>query len=266
MTVAWDPSRYGQFSNERARPFFDLVGRVDAVDPTLVVDLGCGNGPLTLSLADRWPGARVVGVDSSVEMLDAARALDTDGRVEWVEADLAEWDIESLGAAPDVIVSNAALQWVPRHLPLIEHWVAALAPGGWFALQVPGNFDAPTHALMRETAVDHPRAGELEAASKRYGAGDPSTYLQILSAHGLAVDAWETTYTHVLDPAGESENPVLDWVSGTGLRPMLEVLDDESEREEFIAAYADKVAAAYPRTPAGVLLTFRRVFAVGRKA
>ena len=199
-------------------------------------------------------------------MLDAARALDTDGRVEWVQADLADWDIASLGSAPDVIVSNAALQWVPRHLPLIETWVDALAADGWFALQVPGNFDAPTHALMRETAVDHPRSGELEAASKRYGAGDPSTYLQVLTAGGLAVDAWETTYTHVLDPAGESDNPVLDWVSGTGLRPMLEVLEDEGEREAFLAAYADRLTAAYPRTPAGVLLAFRRVFAVGHRA
>lgn len=266
MAVTWDPSRYGQFSSERARPFADLMSRVDTDAPRLVVDLGCGHGPLTLSLAERWPDARVVGVDSSAEMLADARSRDSDGRVEWIEADLADWDISGLGAAPDVILTNAALQWVPRHLSLMEGWLEALAPGGWFAMQVPGNFDAPTHALMRETAVSHPRSGELEAASKRYGAGDPSTYLQILSTHGLAVDAWETTYIHVLDPQGESDNPVLDWVTGTGLKPMLDVLEDETEREEFIAAYADKVLAAYPRSNAGVLLPFRRVFAVGRKA
>lgn len=266
MAVTWDPSRYGQFSSERTRPFADLMSRVGAEDPQLVVDLGCGHGPTTLALAQRWPGARVVGVDSSPQMLASARELDADGRVEWVEGDLAHWDIASLGAAPDVIVTNAALQWVPRHLSLIERWVEALGPGGWFALQVPGNFDAPTHALMRETAVDHPRSGELEAAAKRYGAGDPSTYLQILSAHGLVVDAWETTYIHVLDPGGESENPVLDWVSGTGLQLMLEVLRDEQEREDFVAAYGEKVRAAYPRSPAGVLLPFRRVFAVGHRA
>jgi len=266
MAVTWDPSRYGQFSSERARPFGDLMSRVGAESPGLVVDLGCGHGPMTLSLADRWPGARVVGVDTSREMLASARERDTDERVEWVEADLAEWDPSGLGAAPDVIVTNAALQWVPRHLSLMEAWLEALAPGGWFALQVPGNFDAPTHALMRETAIEHPRSAELEAASKRYGAGDPSTYLQILSAHGLAVDAWETTYIHVLDPQGESENPVLDWVTGTGLRPVLEVLEDEEEREEFIATYAAKILEAYPRSTAGVLLPFRRVFAVGRRS
>lgn len=266
MVVTWDPSRYGQFSTERTRPFEDLMTRVGAQEPRLVVDLGCGHGPTTLSLADRWPQARVVGVDNSPEMLSSARELDADGRVEWIEADLAEWDIADLGDRPDVIVTNAALQWVPRHLPLIESWLDVLAPGGWFAMQVPGNFDAPTHALMRETAIAHARSGELEAASTRYGAGDPATYLQIIAACGLAVDAWETTYTHVLDPAAESDNPVLDWVTGTGLKPMLDVLDEGEERDEFIATYAEKVKQAYPRTPAGVLLPFRRVFAVGRKA
>src|SRR5699024_10589759 len=141
--------------------------------PGLVLDLGCGNGLATLRLAERWPEARIVGIDSSPEMLAAARERDTEGRVEWVEADLADWRIEDVGAAPDVIVSNATLQWVPRHLVLMETWLDALAPGSWFALQVPGNFDAPTHALMREAAVEHPRSGELEAASTRYGAGDP---------------------------------------------------------------------------------------------
>lgn len=266
MSMTWDPTRYAQFSSERTRPFGDLMGRVAAQAPGLVVDLGCGHGPLTLSLAQRWPGARVVGVDSSPEMLADARERDVDGRIEWIEADLAQWGIDTLDAAPDVIVTNSALQWVPRHLGLIEQWVGALAPGGWFALQVPGNFDAPTHALMREIAIAHPRSGELEAASKRYGAGDPSTYLRILSAHGLSVDAWETTYTHVLDPDGQSENPVLDWVTGTGLKPMLDVLEDEQERADFVAGYAERVRAAYPRTAVGVLLPFRRVFAVGRKA
>lgn len=262
---SWDPTQYEKFAEERTRPFVDLLSRVAAQDPALVVDLGCGNGVATLALAQRWPHARVVGVDSSADMLDSARAKDDGERVEWVEADLASWDIASLGAAPDVIVTNATLQWVPMHLPLIETWVDALAPGGWFALQVPGNFASPTHALMREVAVEHPQAPALEAATKRYGAAEPSTYLQILAQHGLLVDAWETTYLHVLDAAGEQDNPVLEWVTGTGLRPILDVLTDEVERQAFLEAYGSRVAEAYPRTPAGVLLPFRRVFAVGHK-
>ena len=265
MNPNWDPKLYARYADHRGRPFHELVSRVAAQDPELVVDLGCGNGPLTLALAERWPDARVVGVDASPEMLDAARELDTAGRVEWVQADLATWDVGSLGAAPDVIVTNATLQWVAGHLALIGTWVAAQPVGSWFALQVPGNYRAPTHALMREVAETHSRAGELEAALKRGGSAEPSTYLQILSRAGCEVDAWETTYHHMLDPGGESEDPVLDWVMGTGLRPVVELLDDDAERAAFLEPYSAKLRAAYPRTPAGVDLPFRRVFAVGHK-
>jgi trans-aconitate 2-methyltransferase len=265
MNPQWDPNLYARYADHRSRPFYELVSRVAADDPGLVVDLGCGNGPLTLSLAERWPEARIVGVDSSPEMLAAARAADTEGRVEWVEADLATWDIGSLGAAPDVVVTNATLQWVAGHLRLIGQWVAAQPVGGWFALQVPGNFKAPSHALMREVAEGHARAGELEAALKRGGSAEPATYLQILSRAGCEVDAWETTYHHMLDPEGRSDDPVLDWVMGTGLRPVIELLQDDDERAAFLEPYSARLRLAYPRTPAGVDLPFRRVFAVGHK-
>ena len=161
---SWDPATYAQFSDERSRPFADLIGRIGAQDPGLVVDLGCGNGPATLSLAALWPAARVVGVDSSEAMLETAQALDTAGRVEWVLSDLSDWDPASLGQRPDVIVTNSTLQWLPSHLALLPVWIEALADGGWFALQVPNNFDEPSHRLMREVAAQHSRAGELVAA------------------------------------------------------------------------------------------------------
>lgn len=264
MSTTWDPAQYARFADHRSRPFHELMARVPVTDPALVLDLGCGNGPLTLALAERWTHARVVGVDSSPQMLDAARAADAESRVEWVEADLALWDIASVGAA-DVVVSNATLQWVPGHLPLLERWIEALADGGWLALQVPGNFDAPSHALMRQVAERHPRAGELEAALKRGGSAQPATYLQLLSRAGCDVDVWETTYEHVLDPRGEQDNPVLEWVRGTGLRPVIDLLTDDDERAAFLEPYAAALAAAYPRTPAGVILPFRRIFAVGHK-
>lgn len=263
--TSWDPTLYARFADHRNRPFFELVSRVGAGDPRLVVDLGCGNGPLTLALAERWPRARVVGVDNAASMLEAARSLDTQGRVEWVEADLSGWRSDSLGAAPDVVVSNAALQWVPSHLGLIEGWVADLADGGWFALQVPGNFAAPSHRLMREVAERHERSGELEAALRRAGSAEPATYLQLLAGAGCEVDAWETTYEQVLDPSGQQEDPVLEWVSGTGLRPVLDLLTEPAERAAFIEPYAAALRAAYPRTAVGVILRFRRVFAVGHK-
>ncbi|MEO5610035.1 MAG: methyltransferase domain-containing protein [Ornithinibacter sp.] len=262
---SWNPTAYARFSGERSRPFGDLVAQVHADDPTLVVDLGCGHGPATLSLAQLWPGARVVGVDAAESMLEAARRLDTDGRVEWVQADLREWDPVSLGQAPDVIVTNSTLQWVPGHLELIDAWVGALAEGGWLAIQVPGNFDAPSHALMRETAEGHERSGELTAALDLPAVGEPSTYLRYLTRLGCAVDAWETTYLHVLQESGEGDDPVLEWVIATGLRPVLDILQDEDERTAFLQPYAAALAQAYPRTAGGVLFPFRRVFAVAHK-
>lgn len=265
MSNRWDPDQYARFADHRNRPFVDLLSRVGAPAPRLVADLGCGNGPLTLTLAERWPTARIVGVDSSPQMLEAARATDGEGRVEWVEADLAEWDVASLGQAPDVIVTNATLQWVPGHRELMRGWVEGLEPGGWFALQVPSNFAAPSHQLMRDVAGDHPAAERLRPGLARVGVFEPAVYIEDLSGLGCDVDAWETTYQHILDPEGAQENPVLEWVRGTALRPVLDALTDADERDAFLADYDARLRAAYPRKPFGVVLPFRRVFAVAHK-
>ena len=265
MSTRWDSTQYAKFSDHRARPFRDLMARVGAESPSLVVDLGCGNGPLTLSLAERWPSARVVGVDHSPQMLAAARELDVEGRVEWVEADLAQWDPASLGEAPDVIVTNATLQWVPGHLDLIRDWAMALAPGGWFAMQVPDNFDFPSHALMRQAAARHPAADRLRPVLSRVGVAKPATYVELLAGSGLEVDGWETTYQHILDPQATQQNPVLEWVRGTGLRPVLDTLTDPGERDTFLAGYDARLRAAYPRTSVGVIFPFRRIFVVAHR-
>lgn len=265
MSTTWDPHQYAKFSDHRSRPFADLMARVGAVDPRVVVDLGCGNGPLTLSLAERWPDARIVGVDHSPQMLDAARALDVADRVEWVESDVAQWDPATLGDAPDVIVTNATLQWVPGHLDLLTQWAAALAPEGWLAMQVPGNLDAPSHALMREVARDHPAADRLRSSLQRLAVEEPAVYVEHVGSVGLEVDGWETTYQHVLDPRAQQDSPVLEWVRGTGLRPVLEALSDEDQRDAFLVDYDARLRAAYPRTPMGVIFPFRRIFLVAHR-
>ena len=247
MSTKWDPTQYAKFAYERNRPFHELIARVRVENPATVVDLGCGNGPLTLELAARWPLARVVGVDSSPQMIEAARALDVEHRVEWVEADARTWDLGSLGVAADVLVSNATLQWIPNHLALVEAWAAQVAPGGALALQVPGNFDAPTHRLMREVAAVQREEGLpfLDAAPGEILRGEQS---------------------NILDPEAAQDNPVLEWVTGTGLRPILDTLAEGSERDRFLTPYAAALREAYPRTAAGVILPFRRVFAVGHRA
>ena len=262
--AAWDPRQYAVFAGHRGRPFADLLARVDVSDPGLVVDLGCGPGELTLGLARRWPGARIVGIDSSPEMLARARELDVEGRVEWLLTSAEDWDPRSCGAPVDVLVTNATLQWVPSHLRLIPSWVDHLAPGGVFAMQVPSNFDAPSHRLMREVAARHPRAGDLSPGLDRAQAvARPETYAALLLDRTPHVDVWQTTYEHVLDAEDVEPHPVLEWVRGTGLRPVLAVLDDE-ERDAFVADYERELEVAYPRRPFGVLFPFTRTFAVAR--
>ena len=217
MADTWDPEQYERFSNHRRRPFADLTSRVGASAPEIVVDLGCG-GSLTLDLAMRWPDARIIGVDSSAEMLDQARRNDRHEQVEWVRADVESWDPAQVGAPIDVITTNALLQWVPSHRQLIPGWVRALAPGGWFAMQVPGNFNAPSHTLLREVAAQSPRAAELLPRLRGGEAvSEPAAYAALLAGLGCEVDAWETTYQHILDPAGEAAEPVLEWTKGTAL-------------------------------------------------
>ncbi len=262
---AWNPAQYAHFGGFRDRPFHELVARIDAVDPEVVVDLGCGPGELTLTLADRWPDARVVGVDSSAEMLDAARAGDAGHRVEWVQAAAEDWDGAAASGSVDVLVTNATLQWVPSHLRLIPSWVSALSPGGTFAMQVPANFDAPSHRLMREVAARHSRADDLGPGLDRAaGTALPETYAALLLEVGADVDVWQTTYLQVLPPPADGTHPVLDWVKGTGLRPVLGVLTDPAEREAFVADYEAELEKAYPRRPFGVLFPFTRTFAVAR--
>ncbi|WP_319637679.1 methyltransferase domain-containing protein [Pengzhenrongella sicca] len=262
----WDPEQYALFADHRHRPAADLMARVGAADPHLVVDLGCGAGTLALELARRWPDARVVGVDSSAAMLDRARNADAAGRVEWVRADVQEWDPASLGAPIGVLVTNALVQWVPTHRQLLPRWVGALAPGGWFALQAPGNFEAPSHRLLRAEAARSPRAADLLPRLRGGDAvSEPVVYAALLAGLGCDVDAWETTYLHLLDPAGLQADPVLEWVRGTALPPLLAAFDDPVERAEFVRAYGDALARAYPRQEYGTPLPFRRVFAVAHR-
>ena len=251
----WNPQTYLEFADERSRPFFDLVGAVAAEAPGTVVDLGCGPGQLTAHLALRWPTAHIVGIDISPEMIGEARKHATD-HVRFEIRDAASW----VSSEPvDVIVSNAALQWIPGHRELFARWVGSLTPRGWLAFQVPGNFEEPSHRLLAELAADA-RFAAATFDVRRPAAEDASTYLADLSALGCQVDAWETTYLHVLT----GPDPVLRWISGTGARPVLQALPDE-QRGIFEREYAASLREAYPPKSFGTVLPFRRVFVVAHK-
>jgi trans-aconitate 2-methyltransferase len=256
----WDPGAYLRFGTERARPFFDLVGQVRAEAPGFVADLGCGPGNLTAALAARWPGARVLGVDSSPEMIEAAQAeaaqAEAGDRLTFELADLRTWQPDQ---PIDVITCNAVLQWIPGHQELLTSWVRRLAPGGWLAFQLPGNFDQPSHTILRELASAPRWRPLLDGVQLNRQAGEPGDYLALLAGAGCAVDAWETTYLHVL----HGEDAVVDWYKGSGLRPVLAALPP-APAGEFLAEYRERIATAYPPAPYGTVLPFRRVFVVAR--
>ncbi|MGW6378870.1 methyltransferase domain-containing protein [Rhodococcus sp. NPDC055112] len=255
--MQWDPAQYSLFGAERRRPFFDLVGQIGAVDPRRVVDLGCGPGTLTATLAERWPGAAVLGIDSSPEMIAEAVGAHRQGRVEFALGGAEDFS----AAGVDVLVSNALLQWVPSHRELLTRWAAELHPGGWLAFQVPANFGSPSHRSMREIA-ESPRWRERLGGVLRHDGpvAEPAEYLELLLGAGLRVAAWRTEYQHLLP----GPDPVLEWVRGTGLRPVLDRLS-AAETADFEAEYGARLRQAYPRGPFGTVFPFVRTFVVAEK-
>jgi trans-aconitate 2-methyltransferase len=246
----WDPAVYRRFGAERSRPFFDLVGRIGAEAPRAVADLGCGPGELTRTLAGRWPGARVTGIDSSPEMI--AKAAAEPGPVEFRLGDIAAWRPDP---DTDVVVTNAALQWVPGHQEMLARWARELPSGAWLAMQVPGNFDSPGHRAVRELAPE-PVRSDLRADPVL----DAQGYAELLIAAGASVDAWETTYLHLL-PADGPEHPVLRWMEGTALRPVRAALDDAAWAA-FRAELAERIIADHPVRHGLAAFPFRRIFVV----
>jgi trans-aconitate 2-methyltransferase len=248
----WDPALYLDFDDHRSRPFRDLLARVGATAPRRVVDLGCGPGHLTAALAARWPDADVTALDSSPEMVAAARARGVAAEL----ADVADW---TPSPDTDVVITNAVLQWVPSHPQLFPRWLRALPPGAWFAMQVPGNFGAPSHALTRELLAEPRWRGSVELRGEK-AVPEPAEYAELLAADAADVDVWETTYLHRLT----GPDPVLQWISGTALRPVRDALDPDSY-DAFRAELAPRLRAAYPpRADGSTWFPFRRIFAVAR--
>jgi trans-aconitate 2-methyltransferase len=255
MTVVWDPQQYERFGAERARPFGDLVAAVDAPGAARVVDLGCGDGSLTATLRDRWPAAHVEGVDSSPAMIGRAAAHAVEGELDFTLGAIEDWQP---GEPVDVIVSNAALQWVPGHLGVLGMLAGHLRPGGTLAFQVPGNFREPTHLAIAELCAE-PRWRDALAGPDlaRPASHEPAEYLAVLLDLGFVATVWETTYCQPL----QGENAVLEWLKGTALRPLLGALGD-ADKDEFLGALGARLATHYPQGPHGTVLPFRRIFAV----
>ncbi len=251
--MSWNPDQYLKFAAPRLRPAIDLLAAVPAEHPRTVYDLGCGAGNVTRLLAQRWPLARITGVDDSAAML--AKAKEGLANVCWIEQGLADWRADQ---PADVIYSNAALHWLPDHARLFPELFAQLAPGGVLAVQMPRNFDAPSHTLIGETVRAGAWRGRLDALLQAPPVARPDFYFDLLAPLAASVDIWETEYLQVL----EGSDPVKEWTKGTWLKQFLDALD-ETQRDAFEADYAARLRLAYPRRADGrTLFPFRRLFIV----
>jgi trans-aconitate 2-methyltransferase len=253
IELSWSAKQYVAFEDERTRPVRDLLAALPPIEARSVIDLGCGPGNSTEVLAASYPQATISGIDSSSDMIEAARRRLP--HVSFAVADLQAWK----DAGPfDVILANAVLQWVDHHESLLPMLIERLAPGGALAVQMPDNLDEPAHRLMRETAADGPWASTLAASSAaRAPLANAAWYYELLRPLCSKVELWRTTYYHFLSGGAEA---VVEWFKGSGLRPFLEPLN-AAERCAFLERYTAAIAKAYPRVADGsVLLPFPRVF------
>jgi trans-aconitate 2-methyltransferase len=250
----WDADQYLRFGEERTRAATDLLARVAIDSPCRVADLGCGPGNSTALLYRRWPGADIVGVDSSPEMIDAARAAYPDWQ--WQVGDIAAW---TPPAPCDVVFSNAALQWVPDHARVFPRLLSHVAGGGALAVQVPAHVASPVHQAMLGISQAPAWRDRMHAAVRAVRVETPSTYYDMLQPLAAHIDLWITEYQHVLD----SPAAMVEWMRGTGLRPFLQALADDKERATFEVLLLPEVAKSYPPQADGrVLFPFRRLFVV----
>lgn len=252
--MTWNPSDYLRFIDERTRPAANLVSRIAMDAPERIVDLGCGPGNSTRVLRQRWHKAEITGIDSSAEMIAAAKEALPD--VTFTVGDIGAWRAD---APVNLLFSNAALHWLPDHGTLVTRLFDQVAPGGVFAFQIPSAVESPVRAHMREVATMAPWGDWVAAHDQPLTMEHPHVYYDVLAPRAKAVDLWETEYIHVMDSAAD----IVSWFAGTSLRPILDALATSTERMRFKELLAERVAKSYPvRADGKVLFPFRRTFVV----
>jgi trans-aconitate 2-methyltransferase len=254
MTEKWNAAHYLKYGDERTRAAADLASRIKLARPEIIADLGCGPGNSTQILRSRWPDSNVFGIDNSAEMIATAKISFPNQN--WVLADVADWTPASSIA---LIFSNAALQWLPSHASLIPRLFSFVAPEGALAFQIPSSTHARVRMLIRDISYDPAWTQRMTLPRKALTMEPPFFYYDALAADASSMDIWETEYHHVMD----SQDAIVDWISGTGLRPFLSALHTEAERNRFVTELHRRVSSAYERRPDGkVLFPFRRTFVI----
>jgi trans-aconitate 2-methyltransferase len=251
----WNTPLYLRFERERTQPSRDLLAKVTIDRPEEIVDLGCGPGNSTAILRERWPSAKIIGVDNSSAMLEQAKK--TDRETEWRCEDIGSWRSSS---PVDLIFANASLHWLPDHEALLKSLIQQLKSGGTLAFQVPALYDQLATAVIRE--VSSLEVWKNYAPKSFPVAHPPGVYYDYLANEVGSIDLWETIYHHQLP----DHAAIIDWYRSTGLRPYLDALPDERARQEFEHQLLAGFRVLFPqRTNGGVLLPFRRLFVVAKR-
>jgi trans-aconitate 2-methyltransferase len=252
----WDPNQYLQFAEQRTLPCRDLIQRVDLTAPANTIDLGCGPGNSAAVIAGRWPNAKITGLDSSEDMIAAARL--SQPKHNWIVGNIPSW-AQGDNQPLDLVCSNAAMQWVDDHATAFARLMRRVAPGGALAVQMPGNCDAPAHSLMRDLAASPAWRDHFPRGVREWHVHDLPFYYDVLSPHAKRIDLWATEYIHNMPESGA----IVEWYRGTGLRPFLDSLTTDSDRDRFTNEYGERLRATYPTQSDGRLLfPFRRLFMV----
>lgn len=254
---SWEPDLYLKFATERTQPTIDLVSRIEMKNPRRIVDIGCGPGNSTAVLRTRWPQAKIIGLDNSIEMIQSATTSSPEG--EWIFADATSWKDE---LTFDIVFSNAVFQWIPDHTPLLHHWMSQVGEEGVLAFQVPAHYDSPVHKVILEVSQNPIWREKMEDASNALTKEKPGFYYDLLRPLSRKIEIWETIYYHIL----ESPYSILEWFRGTGLRPFLGVLPMDEDRKNFEALIVDGYTQAYPPQNDGkILFPFKRLFVISYK-
>ncbi len=253
----WDAELYLRYADERTRPSQDLIAAIPLERPARIVDIGCGPGNSTELLKRRWPDAEVIGLDSSPEMLAEAARRYPDGR--WVLGNAVDWTPPH---PVDLVFANASLQWLRDHASLVPRLLRHVAPGGVLAVQLPAHFASALHQHIRRVAEDPEWQHLMAPARRALTVEPPAFYFDLLHPLVERLDMWATEYFHAMSDA----EAIVQWIQGTGLRPFLEALETDAQRERFLEMLRTYVRDSYSTRPNGqVLFPFRRLFIVAKK-
>ncbi len=248
----WNPDLYLKFNRERIQPSIDLIYRIDYEKPGNIIDIGCGPGNSTQILAERWPDAEVTGIDNSPAMIEKAASEYPDRNWKLMDAGKDEIDEKF-----DIVFSNATIQWIPRHEKLLRKFHGLLKEGGVVAVQIPLFWDMPLGKSIREIARDRRWESLTRDATAQFTIYNSSRYYDILSEIFNSIEIWETHYFHIMD----SHNSILEMIRSTGLKPYLEKLESEDEKNDFESLVFKKIEEDYPPQKNGkVLFPFKRLF------